>query len=295
MEKSTIYKRNNFFKNDIPVYLNIACVGSGHPCEFHRHDFIEIAYVNAGHGLHQVGNAQYAVSKGSLTIINTNIPHAFICNAEAGEMEIFNCVFIPEFIDFSLLNTNDFKDVAASILFNSFFIEDGPVINLQLKGSQQLEIEELYRKMQQEFFTAPKGYVNVIRSLLIETLTKIFRFLEAENVQDNKIISRKTEIVNEAVSFLKLNYSSSQLNINEVALRTFLSPSYLSRLFKENTGSSFSEYLQNIRISEACSLLKKTDAKIIDIMQEVGFRDIKHFNRLFKKVTGKTPGQYRKE
>jgi AraC-like DNA-binding protein len=294
MLNSLIYEGQNFFENNVPVYLNIAHVMNEHDCQIHSHDFIEIAYINAGSGVHLVGNTKYPVSKGDLSIINTNVPHAYICNGDAAELMVFNCIFIPEFIDCSLLNSSDFKDVATSILFNSFFIEDSPIINLKLQGAQQMEIEELYGKMQQEFFSKPKGYINVIRSLLVEMLTKIFRYLEAENNQSGKIIERRAEIVHEAISFLKNNYASSNLNINEVAMHTFLSPSYLSKLFKEDTGRSFSEYLQNIRISAACDLLKTTDKKIIDIMMDVGLKDIKHFNRLFKKVTGMTPREYRK-
>lgn len=293
MGHPSIYEGHNYFTSNVPVYLNIACGRTENTCKVHSHDFIEIAYVNSGCGTHLVGETRYPVSKGDLAIINTNIPHAYIYDDEATRLVVFNCIFIPEFVDYSLLSTCDFKDVAASILFNSFFIEDKPVISLRLQGAQQAEIEDLYRKMQQEFFSAPKAYVNVIRSLLIEMLTKIFRILEAENIQNDRIIDRKKAIVDEAVNFLKTNYASAGLNINEVAFRTFLSPSYLSKLFKEDMGRSFSEYLQGLRISAACDLLKATNEKVIDVMLDVGFKDIKHFNRLFKKVTGRTPREYR--
>lgn len=292
MENSNVYTGQDYFRNNVPVFLNIAIVRKDNV--IHSHDFIEIAYVHSGSGFHRVGNTVYPVSKGDLAIINTDIHHAYTCSDDTSNMVVFNCIFKPEFIDYSLINTGDFKDVAASILFNSFFIEDKPVISVRLQGAQQTEIEELYRKMQQEFFSTPKAYVNVIRSQLIEMLTKIFRILESDNNQNDRIIGRKKAIVDEAVEFIKTNYASSNININEVAFRTFLSPSYLSKIFKEDTGRNFSEYLQELRVSAACDLLLTTDKKVIDIMMDVGLRDIKHFNRLFKKVTGKTPREYRK-
>ena len=97
-----------------------------------------------------------------------------------------------------------------------------------------------------------------------------------------------------AFDFLQENYKSSEMNVSEIAMRSFLSKSYFSRLFKKTTGQNFSKYLQNLRISEACKLLKTTDKKVIEIIYDVGLKDIKHFNVLFKRITGMTPGEYRK-
>jgi len=162
-----------------------------------------------------------------------------------------------------------------------------------LSGVNQSEIEDIYRKMQIEYFTKPKGYVNMLRAYLVQLLTKIFRMLESSN-SNQGIGSYKSEIIKKAVEFLKENYSSQYLNMEEVAMKSFLSRSYFSRLFKDVTGQNFSEYLQNLRISEACILLKTTDKKITEIISDVGFKDVKHFNQLFKKITGKTPREYRK-
>ena len=296
MEEYLILKGENYFKNNVPIYLNIAPAENPNTNFLHKHDFIEIAYVNSGKGTHIIGDEAYPVVKGDLCIINYDIPHVFIYeknNAE-GNLINYNCVFKPEFIDYSLIHTNDFKGLASSLLFNTFFIENKPVVSLKLSGSFQAEIEELFRKMQQEFFTQRNGYVNILRSCLIEMLTKIFRFLEEDQSISLNLPSHKSKIMGKAFDFLKENYHSSNLNINEVAVRTFLSRSYFSKLFKETTGQNFSEYLQNLRISEACTLLKTTDKKVTEILSDVGFNDVKHFNQLFKKIIGKTPSDYRK-
>jgi len=296
MDNFSVLKGEDLFKNNIPIYLNIAPAEDRNTTLLHKHDFIEIAYVNSGKGKHLIGNEQYEVSKGNLCIINYDIPHVFIQDASSTESNLinYNCVFNPEFIDYSLIYTNDFKGIASSLLFNTFFIEDKPAVSLKLSGTLQAEIEELFRKMQQEFFTMRNGYVNILRSCLIEMLTKIFRFLEEEQNHSSKQENYKSKIMDKAFDFLKENYHSSSLNINEVAVRTFLSRSYFSKLFKEVTGQNFSEYLQNLRISEACTLLKTTNKKITEILSDVGFNDVKHFNQLFKKLTSKTPSEYRK-
>jgi len=55
-----------------------------------------------------------------------------------------------------------------------------------------------------------------------------------------------------------------------------------------------SEYIQKIRIEEACNLLRNSNYKVILIAQMVGYKDIKHFNEIFKKITGMTPSSYKK-
>lgn len=287
---------NNYFSSDIPINMNIAYELEYRREMQHKHDFIEIAYVSSGRGLHSVGDKQYAISKGDLCIINYGISHVFLRDPmeKDNELIVYNCLFRPEFLDYSLINSNDYKDIAGFLMFNTFFIENKPVISLKLTGSYQAEIEDLYRKMQMEFFSKQKGYINILRSCLIEMLTKIFRYVENQDLKESYSGSKKVDIMSKAFDFLKENYSSSEININEVAVRTFLSKSYFSKLFKDVTGQNFSVYLQNLRISEACTLLKTTDKKVTEILSDVGFKDVKNFNRLFKKITGKTPGEYRK-
>jgi AraC-type DNA-binding domain-containing proteins len=289
-------KGNDFFSEDIPIFMNIVSELEYRGEFKHKHDFIEIAYVSSGKGIHSVGDEQYEISKGDLSIINYDIPHVFLRDPmdKQGDLVIYNCIFKPEFLDYSLINSNDFKDIANYLMFNTFFIEKKPDISLKLSGTHQAEIEDIYRKMQAEFFSKQKGYINILRSCLIEMLTKIFRYLESEDTQHIEGNHKKMDIISKAFDFLKENYNSSELNINEVAVRTFLSRSYFSRLFKEVTGQNFTAYLQNLRISEACTLLKTTDKKVVEILSDVGFKDIKYFNQLFKKITGRTPGEYRK-
>ena len=78
-----------------------------------------------------------------------------------------------------------------------------------------------------------------------------------------------------------------------MAMRSFVSKNYFSKLFKETTGINFSDFVQKLRIDGACNLLKTTDMNVTDIAYEVGFNDIKFFYEVFKKITSKTPGQYR--
>lgn len=85
------------------------------------------------------------------------------------------------------------------------------------------------------------------------------------------------------------------ISLKEVADHIHLNPMYFSRLFKEQTKQNYSEYLTRARIEKAEQLLKETTCKIYEICERVGYRDIKHFHKIFKKINGLTPSDYRKK
>lgn len=73
----------------------------------------------------------------------------------------------------------------------------------------------------------------------------------------------------------------------------YLNPIYISRLIKERTGKGFSEWLMEMRIKKAVSQLRHTDLYVYQIAEEAGYRNLKYFYKIFKKVTGKSPNDYR--
>ena len=72
-----------------------------------------------------------------------------------------------------------------------------------------------------------------------------------------------------------------------------MSPYYFTRLFKEETGETFLEYLTSFRIDKAKELMKDPDISVKDICSQVGYADPNYFSRIFKKTVGKTPTEYR--
>lgn len=145
--------------------------------------------------------------------------------------------------------------------------------------------------MYEEYKNRNKGYIEIIRAYLIELIVKILRLMD-RNRQSN-ISQQNQRLVYQAVEYLRNNYKTD-IRLDELAAKSFISKNYFSRLFKEVTGISFTDYVQNLRIDEACNLLKNTDMKVTDIAHQVGFKDMKFFYEVFKKLTGKTPGEFRK-
>ncbi|SHE13007.1 Uncharacterized HTH-type transcriptional regulator ypdC [Chlamydia abortus] len=83
--------------------------------------------------------------------------------------------------------------------------------------------------------------------------------------------------------------------MDSVADSLNISSNYLSILMKEKTGINFSEHLNNIRIRKAKELLESTSLSVQEVGIRIGYRNVTSFIRMFKKITGLTPGDYRKQ
>lgn len=102
------------------------------------------------------------------------------------------------------------------------------------------------------------------------------------------------ENVSGVIRFIQKNYSRD-ISLYDAALEVHLSTTYLSYIFHKETGITFSEYLQSCRIGRARDLLEHTDEKVREIGHMVGYNDNRHFGKIFKKMTGMTPQEYRRK
>jgi YesN/AraC family two-component response regulator len=108
--------------------------------------------------------------------------------------------------------------------------------------------------------------------------------------------SRKTRnsIVRGAIDYIAENYCRD-VSVPEIASELYVSHMYLSQLFRDVTGTSVINYIVKFRIEKAKEMLEESDRPIYGIAESVGFHDIKHFSKTFKKVVGTSPSAYRKQ
>ncbi len=99
--------------------------------------------------------------------------------------------------------------------------------------------------------------------------------------------------IHKAMAMIRADYHK-KITLEEVAEFVHLSPAYFSSIFKKVTNISFVQYLNNVRVEESKYLLLNTDYSITDIAFSVGFEDQSYFCRVFRKVIGISPGQYKK-
>jgi two-component system response regulator YesN len=129
-------------------------------------------------------------------------------------------------------------------------------------------------------------HVDELRQVLMSVLEREAVVIEGDEA------GRK--VIEDVRAVLEREYAED-LGLDQLAARVYLSPSYLSHLFKKETGISLIKYLTNYRVEKAKELLCGTNMKIAQISKEVGYRNYSYFCSLFKNYTGMTPAQLREK
>ena len=148
---------------------------------------------------------------------------------------------------------------------------------------------------EEHIFSLNAGYFEEINHIftldelclwLVEIMNKltdyVFRFVDVKHV----------DIIRKSVDYIRRNFSK-KITLEDVASYVYLSPSYFSKVFKDEMELNFNAYLNKIRIDKAKQLLVNDTVKLVDVSGLVGFEDQSYFSKVFKKLTDQTPGKYR--
>lgn len=152
------------------------------------------------------------------------------------------------------------------------------------KGADPIYIFELNRKYSSElsnFKTIDElcfWFSNIIKDIM----DLLFSFVDVKHV----------DVIKKSVDYIRKNFSN-KITLEQVAAHIFLSPSYFSKIFKDEMNCNFNYYLNFVRVEKAKVLLIKDNIKLVDVSLMVGFEDQSYFSKVFKKLVGVSPGKYR--
>ena len=142
-----------------------------------------------------------------------------------------------------------------------------------LKPTRYQELAQVFREIKEELDT--------IRSKQQDTLTP-----EMESGGESSMVERLCEIV---------RHQYKDISLQGIAKMVYLSPYYISRMFKAKTGKNFYDYVLMVRMEAAMEMLKTTDLKVYEIAERVGYRNQKNFTKIFKRFYANNPSEYRKK
>ena len=143
----------------------------------------------------------------------------------------------------------------------------------------------LYRKDYLDTVLACSSYEELRQWFIRKIVEATRNVTEKKREQNNSVVGKAKE-------HMKQNFARD-LSLEEVAKYVDISPYYFSKLFKEEEGENFIDYLTSLRIAKAKELLHGTEVSIKEVCSEVGYSDPNYFSRIFKKVVGYTPTEYR--
>lgn len=173
--------------------------------------------------------------------------------------------------------------------------------NMDLE-EKRLRMMELYltirRRIQEECGAGAGGGEELNQMILLAREDAVYRnFVHAMENMAKLVVIRKQQAgsaIQKAQEFIRQNFQRD-LPLEEVACAAGLSPYYFSRMFKEETGTNYSEYLTEVRIETAKKLLTNPDINIKQVCIQSGYTNPNYFSRIFKKSTGITPTEFRSD
>jgi len=250
----------------------------------HYHEEVyEIFYLIDGERYYFLKDRTYHIKKGDLVLIDRNEIHKS-SHVKSHRHKRVLVQFKPDFIN-EIINTDD------SIDLFSCFTGEQKILRLDLK--EQEIIEDLFSKMYHEQTNKQKGFELFNKIKLTEMLLYINRITMAKTFYKFDHPNSLHEKTSEIVKYLNDNYAED-INLRKVSEYFYISPNYLCKIFKESTGFTLIEYLNQVRIKQAKSLLKNSSLSISQIYEACGFETMTHFERIFKSITGYSPLKYRK-
>jgi two-component system response regulator YesN len=120
----------------------------------------------------------------------------------------------------------------------------------------------------------------------------LFQLCDELFAANRALLGRSTSIVGLAVDYIMEHYREG-VTLRQVAADCHVNTSYLGQIFRKETGSAFTDYVNTLRIQEASRLLGDPTLKVYEIAEQVGFTDYHYFLKIFRKVTGKSPTDFR--
>ena len=255
---------------------------------WHYHNSYEINFIIEGVGKRIVGDSIESFFPGDLIFIGRNLPHVwladkYIASPSGRSLETaylqFDLTVLPE----KLLILPEFQSVAKALQLADRGMK---IIGQSLNEVSELMLEMPYMEKFEQLIQFYKILDIIGKSESIELLASV-EYAKKRFKTGNRRIATIHE-------HMMIHYQE-EVDLDELADLVNMAKGSLCRFFKYQTGMTIFEYLNRIKVELACNLLRNLDVSILDISYDSGFNNLSHFNKQFKKVTGKTPSGYRKQ
>lgn len=257
---------------------------------WHYHPEYEIMFMEKSHGIRFMGNHIGNFNDGDLLFMSPHLPHRWKNDPEfyQGNKDLFVDVYVIHFLEDSL--KPNFFDLPEFAHIKKLFALGRQ--GMLIKGRDQQRIAALIKEV-----VAAKGIDRIM--LFIKTLDLMaqaadYELLSSPGYASSPMNCLDTERINKVMNYITDNYAA-EMDIDDIARLANLSVSSFCRYFKHRTRKTFSEFLNEVRILNACKTLITSDKTITQVCYGTGYNNISHFNRQFKSITGLTAREYKKK
>ena len=256
--------------------------------KWHYHPEVELIHFNKGYGTQFVGDSITKFESGDLLLIGSNLPHYWkfeesFLNSAPHEADIKVAHFSENFLGNLFLNLPENKPIK-DILEKS-------KRGIRIIDGDKGKIAELLDLML--LSTGTERIIYMIQALLeisrckhIEVLSSLGFVYNMEEIQKDRI--------KDIYEYSYANFRN-KINLEEIADVAKVSPNSFCRYFKSRTQKTYSQFLMEIKVGQACKLLIDKKMNIKQVCYESGFNNFASFHKCFKGITGKSPLMYQRE
>ena len=255
--------------------------------KLHTHPFVQLWYVREGSYRHHYLGRDFLLNKGALLIVPPHCPHYIDTRTDS---HLVRCEFSKEFISCGQ------DETLKRSMFDLIYLDPVLVAANTIKpyhyftGDAAGEIEDIFDILVREYEKRDEFSAAFVRTEIARLFAVIGR--EYRLSQRDKVFSDYRRALDRAISYINANYAK-KISIDTVCKIALMSERSFFCLFKAVTGMSPSRYLQYMRILQAKELLQQTQRTQYDIAKSCGFQSVSYFHRVFVKIVGMSPGQYR--
>lgn len=249
------------------------------------HEQLEILYFSKGDAIVQINSQKYIAQDDDIFIINPCEPHSV--NSYMGIPE-FDCIMI----DKQIYSSTE-KDICEVKYVK-------PMDNHQIWFDNLIrankELIRLINKILDEITNSEFAYELSVKGAVHNILAYLFRN-NVNTIKSNSDLKRNMlsyQRLNPVFQYIEDNYAT-EIKVEHLAKLSYLSTSHFSRLFKQVTGKSSTQYINEYRISKAEVLLKTTNLSISEVAERVGFINSSYFAKWLKTLKNTTPTELRRK
>ena len=253
-------------------------------CRWHSHEEYELHFIAETRGKAFVGDYIGDFAPGTLYLIGPNLPHNWVTDdvwthkVETRDMLV---QFSQSSFDALLKGFPEFSDMRC-------------MLTLSRSGIELVGFNPTFARGHMEAVRDARGPERIVAFLRL--MVRANEHVEKKVLSVIKMVQTdgngKQARIGEAIDFVVNNFSD-KISVDRAANIAGMSPTTFSRNFQSTTGHKFVEFVNRIRIGQACGILFATDAPVSTICFDVGFQNLANFNRHFLKMKNMTPTEYR--
>ena len=259
------------FKNDnIPFFQRATYNEPLKMPQAHFHNKHELYYLEKGKTKYFIGDEIFLLEPGDMVFI----PAGMFRKTDSGDFSGTSRLLFSFDDEFA-----GEKDVIEGLKENKF---------IRMPRDKLYKLQSIFNQIDEEERKKDAGYIRMQQLLFKQMLIIISRYCSSEN---KKPLDDTVSLVQGIAKYISENFSDD-LSLDMLSKKFALSPSHLSRLFKNVTGVGLSEYINISRITAAEKMLVQTDMPVTHIATACGFNDSNYFAAVFKKLKGITPKKY---